>query len=263
MTELASIEKSIIKKYRKEIWSKFIKSIKQYDLIKENDKIAVCLSGGKDSMLMAKCFQELKSHNVLPFEIEFLLMDPGYQKKELEKIKKTAKHLNLNLHIFQTNIFTEIDQTKNACYLCAKKRRGYLYYQAKKLGCNKIALGHHLDDVAETILLNLFYNGQMQTMPPKLKSKNFENIELIRPMYLIEEKDILKWQKTHQLTFCDCACQVAKKQTDSKRYEMKQLIIKLEKTNPKIKKNLLKATENVNLDALLGYKKGKKSYKFY
>ncbi len=250
------IEKSIIKKYRKQIWSKFIKAIKDYELVNNNDKIAVCISGGKDSMLLAKCFQELKRHGQKQFEIEFIVMDPGYSVQHINEIYDNAKILNIPIKVFKTNIFNVIEQTGNnePCYLCAKMRRGHLYYIAKSLNCNKIALGHHYDDVIETIILNIFYNGSHQTMMPKLKSKNFEGLELIRPLYLIREKDIISFCNYNNLSFMDCGCFIAKKGIKTKRDEIKKLINQLEQQDKYIVKNIFSSSMNVNLNSLLGYK---------
>jgi len=205
---LIEIEKSIIKKFRKDIWRKFTKAVTDYELIRDNDKIAVCISGGKDSFLMAKCFQEIQKHGKINFELIFLVMDPGYDSLILKKIKENAQLLNIPIQIFQTNIFESVQvmKCKSPCYMCARMRRGYLYAEAKKNGCNKIALGHHFDDVIETILLSMFYNGQISTMLPKLRSQNYEGLELIRPLYLVKEESIITWQKYNNLEFINCAC---------------------------------------------------------
>jgi len=266
--ELVDIEKSIIKKYRKTIWSKFIKAIKEYELVKDNDKIAVCISGGKDSFLMAKCFQELKRHGQMNFELEFIVMDPGYKEETLHSIKENAISLNIPLNIFKTDVF-EIADTLNdqsPCYMCARMRRGHLYNYAKELGCNKIALGHHFDDVIETILLSLFYAGDYKTMMPKLRSDHFEGMELIRPLYLIKEEDIIAWGKYNELGFINCACKFTEKNSqynqNSKRIEMKELIKELRKKSPYIEKNIFKSTHNVNLHTVIGYHKNKENYNF-
>ena len=256
-----SVERSIIKTYRKTIWKNFVKAIKTYELIVENDAIAVCMSGGKDSFLLAKCLQELQRHHQVKFSLKFLVMDPGYDKNVRAEIIKTAEILKVPIQIFTTDIFAQVKGNKNACYLCAKKRRGYLYYFAKQLNCNKIALGHHFDDVIETILLNIFYNGQHQTMMPKVWSNNFENIELIRPLYFVEEQAIIKWVNYNKLSFINCACSNIQK-ADSKRLEMKNLIKQLSDQNIDIKKNIFQSSENVNLDALIGYKKHTISHNF-
>ena len=263
MEKYREIEKSIIKKYRKTIWSKFIKAIKQYELIDENDKIAVCISGGKDSFLLAKCLEELKRHGVFKFELIFMIMDPGYNKENLNKIKENLQLLNIKAHIFKTDIFeisSKLDN-ENPCYMCAKMRRGYLYSEAKKLGCNKIALGHHFDDVIETVLLNQIFNGTFSTMMPKLKSDNFKGMEIIRPLYLIREDNIKSWAKYNNLQFLDCACLVTKK-TLGKRIVVKKLIKDLDKIHKDASKNIFSSTKNVNLDALIGYKQNDKKYDF-
>ena len=255
MEKYRKIEKSIIKTYRKEIWSKFVRAIKEYELIKEGDKIAVCLSGGKDSMLLAKCMQELQRHGIFKFDLEFIVMEPGYSKYNIEKLKNNAELLKVPIHIFETNIFEFVNKQKSPCYLCAKMRRGHLYDMASKLGCNKIALGHHFDDVIETIMLNVLYNGQHQTMMPKVNSDNFEGIELIRPLYFVDEKDVIRWVNYNELSFLDCACDVTSKKDDSKRQEIKELIKTLEEKNKYIRKNIFKTSENANLNALISYKK--------
>jgi len=250
------IENSIITKYRKEIWGKFVKAVKTYELIKENDKIAVCISGGKDSFLLAKCMQELKKHGKISFELEFIVMDPGYHQKNKEKIIENAKLLNIPIQIFSSNVFAAAtSMSERPCYMCARMRRGFLYDKAKELGCNKIALGHHFDDVVETILMGLLYGAQIQTMMPKLHSTNFEGMELIRPLYLVKEKDILSFCKYHDLTFLNCACPLTEKkeQVDSKRTEIKKLIADYKKTNPNIDIHIFRSVENINLKTILGY----------
>lgn len=251
--ELNEIEKSLIKTYKKDIWCKFTKAINEYNLITEGDRIAVCISGGKDSFILAKCFQELKRHNKINFEVRFIVMNPGFTKEYLEEIIKTSKTLNVPIEVFDTDIFSVVDklQHKSNCYICAKMRRGHLYNIAKSLGCNKIALGHHLDDVIETTLLNMFYNGKFETMLPKIKSKNFEGMELIRPLYLVKEKDIIRWQNYNNLVFKECSCGFKKE--ISKRIEMKKLVENLRKSNKFFDANILKSTENVNLNSLNGY----------
>ena len=241
------IEKAIIKKYRKEIYSKFVKAIKDFNLIEENDNIAICISGGKDSFLLAKCMQELKRHNKFEFNIKFIVMNPGYSKENLNQIIKIAKHLEIPIEIFNSNIFEVIKEFGNnsPCYLCARMRRGALYNYAKKLGCNKIALGHHFNDVIETILLNQLYNGNFSAMLPILDSDNFENMKLIRPLFYIKEKDIISWQKYSEINFIDCACHVTKKNI-GKRQEIKQLIDNLLKTNPNADINIFHSMFNVN-----------------
>lgn len=270
MEKYLEIERSLITKYRKPIWRKFVKGIQEYDLIQEGDKIAVCISGGKDSMLMAKLLQELQRHGKYKFELVFLVMNPGYNEINKQTIINNAKLLNIPITMFETQIFDIVAEVEESpCYLCARMRRGYLYKTAKEMGCNKIALGHHFNDVVETILMGMFYGGQVQTMMPKLHSKNFEGMELIRPMYLIEEDDIIAWKTYHELTFIQCACRFTENCTicdngggGSKRQEMKVLIKKLKKTNPNIDKNIFRSMHNVNLDTLIGYHTATKQYNF-
>lgn len=247
MKELKDIEKSIIKKFRKEIYRRFIRAINDYDMIKENDVIGICISGGKDSFLLAKCMQELKRHNKIPFELKFIVMDPGYNRKNIKKIKENAKKLNIDINIFKSNIFSVVDLHGNnsPCYLCARMRRGALYDYAQKQGCNKIALGHHFNDVIETILLNQLYNGQFSGMLPILDSEHFKGMQLIRPLFYIKEKDILSWVKYSELEFIDCACSVTKKNT-GKRSEIKDLINQLLKDNENADINIFNSMFNVN-----------------
>ncbi len=256
MDKHREIEKSIIKKFRKEIWSKFIKGIKEYELVSKGDKIAVCISGGKDSMLLAKCFQELKRHGQVKFDLEFIVMNPGYNQENSDKIVENCKLLNIPIKIFDTDIFSvvEVHGKKDPCYLCARMRRGHLYNIAKELGCNKIALGHHYDDVIETILLNIFYNGSHQTMMPKVISKNFEGLELIRPLYLVRERDIINFTTYNNLSFMKCGCLVTASIDGTKRDEIKYLIKDLEKVNPNVVKNIFSSSSNININSLLGYK---------
>ena len=258
------IEKSIRKKFHKQLFSKFAKAINTYELVKEYDKIAVCISGGKDSMLMAKLFQELKRHNKFEFELVFLVMDPGYSEANRKVIENNAKLMDIPITVFESTIFDAVYEVeKSPCYLCARMRRGYLYNKAKELGCNKIALGHHYDDVIETILMGMLYGGQVQTMMPKLHSQNFEGMELIRPMYLIREDDIKHWRDYNNLHFIQCACRFTDTcttcrtdgSTVSKRMEIKNLIAELKKTNPFIESNIFKSVENVNLKTIVAYKK--------
>ena len=258
------IEKSIRKKFHKDIFSKFAKAVKEYELIQEGDKIAVCISGGKDSMLMAKLFQELQRHRKANFSLEFLVMDPGYSPVNREMIESNAKKLDIPITIFESDIFdTVYDIEKSPCYLCARMRRGFLYSNAQKLGCNKIALGHHYDDVIETILMGMLYGAQVQTMMPKLHSTNFEGMELIRPMYLIREADIKHWRDYTHLEFLQCACrftEVCATSSDengmtSKRMEIKNLIAKMKETNPFVESNIFRSVENVSLNTVLAYKK--------
>lgn len=269
LTKAKEVERSINKKFHKGIWSRFTAAINDYDLIHEGDRIAVCISGGKDSMLMAKLFQELKRHNKFPFEVEYIVMDPGYSNANRRQIENNAKLLNVPVKIFESNIFESVFHIeKSPCYLCARMRRGYLYNQAKQLGCNKIALGHHYDDVIETILMGMLYGGQVQTMMPKLHSTNFEGMELIRPMYLIREDDIKRWRDYNSLTFLQCACKFtedsAKSEMEnlSKRLEIKNMIKELKKVNPQVESNIFKSVENVNLDTVIGYKQNSVKHNF-
>ena len=262
---LEDIEKSIRKKFHKVLFSKFAQAINQYKLVEENDRIAVCISGGKDSMLMAKLFQELLKHNKFHFELVFLVMDPGYSSENREIIEHNARLLNIPITVFESTIFDSVyNIEKSPCYVCARMRRGYLYSKAKELGCNKIALGHHFDDVIETILMGMLYSGQTQTMMPKLKSTNFEGMELIRPMYLIREEDIKKWRDYNDLSFIQCACKftdtctseacMTSSRTGSKRLETKHIIENLKKINPYVENNIFKSVQNVNLETIIAYK---------
>ena len=260
-SRLEDIEKSIRKKFHKELFTKFCQAINNYDLIAPNDKIAVCISGGKDSMLLAKLFQELKRHNKFPFELVFLVMDPGYNKENRQLIESNAKLLNIPITIFETNIFENVlEIEKYPCYICARMRRGHLYNKAKELGCNKIALGHHFDDVIETILMGMLYGAQIQTMMPKLHSSNFEGMELIRPMYLIRESDIKHWAEYNDLHFLQCACKFTETcskedfEDVSKRKKVKKLIAQLKEEDPPIEGNIFKSVENVNLSTIISYK---------
>ena len=257
----AAIERSIIKRFRKTVWSPFTKAVKDYQLIQEGDRIACCISGGKDSFLMAKLLQELQRHGPVRFELVFLCMNPGYNEDNWQIIKDNAKILGVDLTVFNTEIFdtvAEID--KNPCYLCARMRRGYLYSHAKELGCNKIALGHHYDDVIETILMGMLYAGKVETMMPRLKSQHFEGMELIRPLYLIREKDIKAWRDANELNFIQCACRFTENclscggARGSKRDDVKQLIADLARQDPVIEANLFRSVENVSLNAVIGYK---------
>ena len=245
MKDLKDIEKSIQKKYRKEIFSKFMKAVKEFELVKPNDNIAICISGGKDSFLLAKCFQELKRHNKFPFTLHFIVMNPGYTKKKLDQVIANAKYLNIPIEVFDTNIFEVVKDTTSPCFLCARMRRGCLYAKAQELGCNKIALGHHFNDVIETILLNMIYNGKFSGMLPILKSDNFENMELIRPLYYIKEKDIISWVKYTELEFIDCACKVTKKNL-GKRKEVKALSYQLVDMYENADINILNSMFHVN-----------------
>ncbi len=256
------VELSIRKKFKKKIWSKFTKAVREYELVKEGDRIAVCISGGKDSMLMAKLFQELKRHNKFNFEVKFLVMDPGYSPENRKVIEENARKMKIPIQIFESNIFESVFEIeKSPCYICARMRRGYLYNFAQQMGCNKIALGHHYDDVIETILMGMLYSAQVQTMMPKLHSTNFEGMELIRQMYLIREDDIKAWRDYNDLHFIQCACKFTdtcttcnNEENQSKRMEIKKLIAELKKTNPFVEGNIFKSVENVNLDTVVGYK---------
>ncbi|MCL1936036.1 MAG: tRNA 2-thiocytidine biosynthesis protein TtcA [Defluviitaleaceae bacterium] len=289
--KIIDVERSIIKKYRKEIWSKFIQAIKNYEMVTEGDKICVCVSGGKDSMLLAKLFQELQRHGKVNFEIKFMLMDPGYDKQNLDIVFKNAQNLGIPLERFESHIFEIVKQVdNNPCYLCARMRRGHLYNGARILGCNKIALGHHGDDVIETIMLNLCYGSEIKTMMPKVKSQNFNGMELIRPLYYILEQDIIAWKNYNNLNFINCACplndacdiagqdpsmewvqgillgQILGKKPSvnkiGKRTEMKNLLKIINTINPEIKQNIFKSLDNVNLDTVTGYRKNGERFNF-
>lgn len=261
MERYQEIERSIIKRFRKEIWSKFIKAIKEYELINENDSIMVCISGGKDSFLLAKCMEELQKHSKIKFDLKYVVMNPGYTDKNLKKIKENAKILNLNIEIFESDIFDVVERVggTSPCYLCARMRRGFLYNKAKELGCNKIALGHHFNDVIETDLLSLFYGSEIKTMMPKLHSDNFKGLELIRPLYLVKEENIISWTKYNNLTFLNCACKFTEdhklEKVESKREDIKNLIKELRKIDPKIDERIFKAYDNINLNCIVGTKK--------
>ena len=268
MEKYVEIERSIIKKFRKDIWSKFVKAISDYELIKEGDNIMVCISGGKDSFLLAKCIQELIRHGKFPFTAHYVVMDPGYNKINRQLIENNAKLLNVPIEIFETKIFDVTAKVDgNPCYLCARMRRGYLYSKAKELGCNKIALGHHFDDVIETTLLSMFYGSEIKTMMPKLHSDNFEGMELIRPLYLVKESAVLAWKKFNELNFINCACRFTENCSivddgTSKRKEMKNLINNLRKINPTIDNNIFTSMNNINLNCILGTKKDGKYTSF-
>ena len=259
----AEAEQSLRKKFKKTIWSKFAKAINTYELVIPGDRIAVCISGGKDSMLMAKCFQELKRHNKFDFEVKFLVMDPGYSPANRQVIEENAKRLQIPIEIFESDIFESVYHVeKSPCYLCARMRRGHLYTYAKSMGCNKIALGHHYDDVIETILMGMLYGAQIQTMMPKLHSTNFEGMELIRPLYLVREDDIKAWRDYNDLHFIQCACKFTdtcttcnNEENQSKRVEIKELIKRLKRVNPYVEGNIFKSIENVNLSTVIAYKK--------
>lgn len=262
MEKYKEIERSIIKKYRKEIWSRFIKAVQEYELIEENDNIMVCISGGKDSFLLAKCIQELILHGKVKFNAHYVVMDPGYNDYNRDFIIDNAKTLNVPIEMFNSDIFDVVAtvDSKSPCYLCAKMRRGCLYNKARELGCNKIALGHHFDDVIETTLLSMFYGSEIKTMMPKLHSENFPGIELIRPLYLVKESDIMSWRNSNELTFINCACRFTEgcsliNDGTSKRKEIKELIKNLRKVNKDIDHNIFKSMDNVNLNCILGCKK--------
>lgn len=270
LEEYQLIERSIIKKYRKEIWNPFITAVKQYQLVNENDKIAVCISGGKDSMLMAKLMQQLQRISDVKFDLVFLVMDPGYNDANRKKIESNAALLNVPITVFESNIFEIANKVdKSPCYLCARMRRGHLYAKAKELGCNKIALGHHFSDVIETTLLGMFYGSQIQAMLPKLHSTNFEGMELIRPMYCIHEDAVIKWKNYNNLDFIQCACRFTDNYTnsedgigESKRQEIKMLLKQLRKDNPGIEHSIFKSIHSVCLDTMPGYKQGGEEHSF-
>lgn len=269
MEKYKEIERSIIVRFRKEIWRKFTKAVRDYELIKEGDKVAVCISGGKDSFLLAKCIEELQKHGRVKFEAKYLVMDPGYNKENKKQIIENANKMNIDIDMFDSDIFDSVYKLDEGspCYLCARMRRGCLYSYAKEIGCNKIALGHHFDDVIETTLLSIIYGGEIKGMMPKLHSDNFEGMELIRPLYLVREKDIKAWAKYNDLKFLNCACRFTEKNTiehneNSKRLEIKKLIEKLEDKSKFVPYNIFKATENVNLDMMRAYKTKGKKYDF-
>ena len=282
MKTIDEIELSLRKKFHKKIFSKFAKALNEYEMPKEGDKVAVCISGGKDSFLLAKCFQEIKRHNKFPFEVIFLAMDPGYTEANRKKIEENAELLGIPIQIFDSEIFGAVYTIEQSpCYLCARMRRGHLYAKAKELGCNKIALGHHYDDVIETTLMGMLYGSQIQTMMPKLHSTNFEGMELIRPLYLVREEDIIHWRDYNELTFLNCACKFTeactgvKSQSEfslnttigdiadtSKRAEVKNLIKAMKVINPYVDSNIFKSTENVNIDTLVAYKKNGEYHSF-
>ena len=264
------IELSVVKKFRREIWSKFLKGIKDYDMIQEGDKIAVCISGGKDSMLMALCMKRLQRYSKVPFDVVFLVMDPGYNEINYQKIAENAETLDIPIQVFRTGIFDAVAKVdEHPCYLCARMRRGYLYKTAKEMGCNKIALGHHFDDVIETILMGMLYGSQVQTMMPKIHSENYEGMQLIRPMYMIREADIIRWKQYNDLQFIQCACRFTENCTmcdngggGSKRQEIKSLLKQLRAVNPAVDMNIFRSAENVNLRTLISYHDGEKRHHF-
>lgn len=270
MERSEEITKSITKRFRKEIWKMFVKGISEYEMIKDGDKIAVCISGGKDSMLMAKCFQEIQKHQKMNFELEFIVMNPGYNEVNKQKIIDNSKLLNIPITMFETDIFSRVVNIENnPCYLCARMRRGHLYEKAKELGCNKIALGHHFNDVIETILMGMFYGSQMQTMMPKVCSTSHPGMELIRPLYFVKEDDIIAWSKYNDLEFIQCACKFTEKYAlsqnpgeVSKREEMKNLIKEMKKGYDKIDINIFNSVQNVNLDTIISYRRGDEFHHF-
>lgn len=266
MEKYKLIERSIITTYRANIWRMFMRGIEDYQMISEGDKIAVCISGGKDSMLLAKCMQELHVHGKVAFDLVFLCMDPGYNDTNRALLENNAKLLNIPLHIFETSIFDVVTKVEESpCYLCARMRRGHLYAEAKRLGCNKIALGHHFDDVIETILMGMLYGAQVQTMMPKLHSTNYEGMELIRPLYLVKEHDIITWSNHNDLHFLQCACKFTEsmeRENNSKRQEVKKLIKSLRKIYPNVDINIFRSVEDVNLNTLVGYHNDTMSYNF-
>lgn len=269
MEKYKEIERSIIVRFRKEIWRKFTKAVRDYELIKEGDKVAVCISGGKDSFLLAKCIEELQKHGRVKFEAKYIVMNPGYNEENKKKIIENAKKMNIDIDMFNSDIFDSVYKLDEGspCYLCARMRRGCLYSYAKEIGCNKIALGHHFDDVIETTLLSIIYGGEIKGMMPKLHSDNFEGMELIRPLYFVREKDIKSWVKYNDLKFLNCACRFTEKNTiehneNSKRLEIKKLIKNLEDKSKFVPYNIFKATENVNLDMMRAYKTKGKKYDF-
>ncbi len=267
MERYKEIERSIIKRFRKEIWRKFITGINDYDMIQKGDRIAVCISGGKDSMLLAKCMQEVQRHGKLDFDLEFIVMDPGYNPANRQKIIDNAEIMNIPIKIFDTDIFNIVHDIEDSpCYLCARMRRGYLYKNAQALGCNKIALGHHFDDVIETTLMSMLYSGQFKTMMPKLHSSNFEGMELIRPLYLVKEFDIKSWVRYNDLSFLQCACRFTEGTEngthDSKRQEMKELVNKFREISPVIDMNIFQSAHNVNVNTVIGYEFNDVEHKF-
>lgn len=269
MSKAQDVETSIVKKFRKEIWLRFIAAIKEYRLIQPGDKIAVCISGGKDSMLMAKCMQHLQKYSEFPFEAEYMVMDPGYNEINRALVLENAQLLELPIHLFSTNIYDVVAGVEGTpCYLCARMRRGYLYHEAQKLGCNKIALGHHFDDVVETILMSMFYGSEVKTMMPKLHSEHFPGMELIRPLYMVREEDILAWRRYNGLSFIQCACRLTENCVfgggggDSKRFEMKRLVKQLRQLDPAIDRNIFTSIHNVNLDAVIGWRQGRERHSF-
>ena len=263
--EIVEIERSIIKKYRKEIWSPFIKAIKEFDLIKDGDKVAVAMSGGKDSLLLAKVVEELHKHSKVDFDVAYISMDPGYDKINRDQLEKNLDYLHIDGQIFDTDVFDIAESVSKGdypCYMCARMRRGSLYSKAQELGCNKIALGHHINDVIETIMLNILYAGNFKTMKPRLKAQNFDNMELIRPFYYIREEDIIKWRDYVGLNALNCACTVTKSQEAYTRKMIKNMIAEMKKQNPDVEKSILRSAENVNCDMVIGYQLNGEKHSF-
>ncbi len=261
---LEEIERSLVKTYRKTVWSKFIKAIKDYKLVEEGDKIAVGISGGKDSLILAKLFQELKKHGQMKFEVEFIAMDPGYHPQVKELLIDNCNYLNIPIHLYESGIFTVVDKIAKdyPCYMCARMRRGSLYAKAQELGCNKLALGHHFNDVIETTMLNVLYAGNFKTMMPKLKAANFEGLQLIRPLYYVEEEYIQRFTQNAGIWPLNCACMVAAKKIGNKRYEIKDMIKKIKEDFKDVDKSIFRAAENVNMEAILGWEKGGEKHSF-
>ncbi|MDE6034560.1 MAG: tRNA 2-thiocytidine biosynthesis protein TtcA [Ruminococcus sp.] len=256
-------EDSIVKEFNKDIWKNFLKGLKTYQLIEDGDRIAVCISGGKDSMLMAKCMRRWQRYGNIDFELEYIVMNPGYNEENLRKIEENVDILDIPVKIYDTKIFRSVErEKKNPCFLCSRLRRGYLYRTAQEIGCNKIALGHHFDDVIETILMGMLYGSQMQTMMPKIHSENYKGMEVIRPLYLVREENIVKWSDFNNLHFIDCACRVTEKTGNSKRMEIKKLLVELRKVNPEVDMNIFRSAENVNLQTLISYHIGKEYHHF-
>lgn len=268
MEKYLEVERSLIKKYRKPIWNRFIGGIKDYELIKPGDKIAVCISGGKDSILLACCMQHLQKYTEIPFSLEFIAMDPGYNLENRALLLSNCETLHIPAHIFETDIFNiVVNEEKSPCYLCARMRRGYLYRHAQELGCNKIALGHHFDDVIETILMSMLYGAEMRTMMPKLHSQNFAGMQLIRPLYLVHEQDILAWKRYNNLQFLQCACRFTEQGardpgSAGKRAEVKALIASLRAQNPQVDRNIFRSAQDVNLETLISWRQQKEHHSF-
>lgn len=262
--ELKKIERSIIKTYRKHIWARFIQSINEFELLQDGDRIAVAISGGKDSLILAKCMQEVANYGKQDIELEFLAMDPGYRPEIRELLEKNCEHLGIQVKIFDSDVFEVADKLAqdNPCYMCARMRRGFLYGKAEELGCNKLALGHHFNDVIETTMLNVLCSANFMTMMPKLKADNFEDMEIIRPLYYVKEKDIIRWMNNTKLTPLDCACTVSAKEIGSKREEIKQLIQKLGETFADVDMSIFRSAQNVNMDRIIGWEKDREKHSF-